>query len=93
MTEAEQNIKNFAEQVDGLAEEVLEKVQIEKVLEKIPGPIMKMIGGDVSTMQIRNMCYQLAMKYPEKVWDFLGWLSCKLREILHDTYGSSFDEK
>ena len=93
MTEAEKNIKNFAEQVDALAEEVLERVQIEKVLEKIPGPIMKMISGDVFTMQIRNMCYQLAMKYPEKVWDFMRWISDETAIIVTRFKDTRFDEK
>lgn len=94
LTEAGQNIKNFAERVDALAEEVIERLQIERILEQQKvAPILKMMGIDVNMMQIRTMCYQLAMKYPKEVLRFLDWLQDRVYQVYIRTNECDFDEK
>jgi len=86
MSQNSVKVREFAENVDAVVEEVCEKISIKEILNK-SAPVMKMMGlEDVSVLSIRNMMYQLVMKSPKESIEFIKFLHERLESLLSD-YG------
>jgi len=84
--------EEFARQIDALALEAMEWLQFDALFEKA-NPMLKMIGQQASTLQLRNLCYNCALRKPDEARRFLGFLWRRIGEIMENDDGSGEDRK